>query len=216
MKETPILFKPEKIRWIFEDRASQTRRLIKMYHKKWCPWAYNEDDNSGYEWVEADPCFSGHDYRQPCRCITCPYGRKGDLLWVKEGFAELACNEIGQIVFGGPYIPPRTFVIYKADEKNPRDYLWKSPLFMPKKYARIWLELVADPIPQRIQDITEEDIGKEIPLEQSGNFKGMFKTDEGFMSPFYAFELLWESINGKDSWKKNEWVWKLEFKKIEP
>jgi len=34
-------------------------------------------------------------------------------------------------------------------------------------------------------------------------------------SPLIAFERLWQSINGEDSWNNNPWVWAVQFKQIE-
>jgi len=201
MKETGMLFKPEMIRAINEDRKTQTRRLIKPQPPEEAnSYLIGIDSLAGqFKFVDT---FNTLYAMTPF--IKCPYGRKGDLLWVKEGFVELVCNEIGQLVYGGPYIPPRTFVIYKADEKNPKDYLWKSPLFMPKKYARLWLELTADPIPQRVQEITEEDAKAE--GAEHSPIGITYRT---------CFRVIWDSINKKTPWTTNPWAWKLEFKKIE-
>uniref|UniRef100_A0A6H1ZRR2 Uncharacterized protein n=1 Tax=viral metagenome TaxID=1070528 RepID=A0A6H1ZRR2_9ZZZZ len=152
--------------------------------------------------------------------MPCPYGRKGDLLWVKEGF-----------FLYGFYNKPT----YKADFSEYQlgslkcehsstglrfgnwDFHWKSPLFMPKKYARIWLELTADPIPQRIQEITEEDadaegFGGDFPHKV---FPDIFFNDMGHLSIPECFGILFDTYNGPGTWDKNPWVWKLEFKRIE-
>jgi len=194
MKETGILFKPEMIRAILDGRKTQTRRLIKFKNPRAdCIWCYGK----GFEYIDCQNEYSGYDYRKPCRCCwsKCPHGRKGDLLYVKEGFVLNYSDDIR--------------IAYKTDWHGAiTEYAsppkWTSPLFMPKKYARIWLELVADPIPQRLRDISEEDAFAE-------GISEFFKNGLACAQ----FACLWESINGAGTWKKNPWVWKLEFKRIE-
>lgn len=36
-----------------------------------------------------------------------------------------------------------------------------------------------------------------------------------FKFPRQSFQSLWYSINGKESWAKNPWVWKISYKVIE-
>ena len=192
MKETPILFKPEMIRAILDDRKTQTRRLIKMHHR-------------------------------------CPYGRKGDLLWVKEGFGLIWL--LNGYALSGPPLPDKSDIknfvpIYKncmSDfEESLSPYFW-SPLFMFKEHARIWLELTADPIPQRLQDITEEDAiaeGVGHGFQMNAGWPDYEHIKNGICeltqdTARMSFVSLIDKINGPRSWEKNPWVWKLKFKRIE-
>ena len=71
--------------------------------------------------------------------VKCPYGQVGDLLYVKETFSTYPLH-------------------YKADgyELQDGEGQWNPSLFMPKKYARIWLEITGLRA-ERLQEITEED-----------------------------------------------------------
>lgn len=84
-------------------------------------------------------------------------------------------------------------ILYKADGHDVTK--WTSPLFMKREYSRIYLK-VTNIFMQRINDISDEDILRE----------GVNNREE--------YEKLWNSIHGDGSWKKNKWVWILEFERI--
>jgi hypothetical protein len=139
--------------------------------------------------------------------MRCKYGDPGDLLYVKEAWMK------NPLPTGWPYF-------YKADAEEhftkPEYEKWKSPMFMPKAAARLWLEVV-NVLPQRLQDITEEDAIREgIDCENPeagiyGSFKN-YKDGQYGMSPIGSFQTLWDSINGEGAWESNPWVWRVEFK----
>ena len=58
---------------------------------------------------------------------------------------------------------------------------------------------------ERVQEITETDAISEGCLDAYG-------------PDFHvgAFRKLWQSINGKGSWKRNDWVWVLSYRKVQP
>ena len=129
--------------------------------------------------------------------IKSPYGKPGDLLWVKETWADAS--------FGGPMVPEA--VCFKADysaeeiaEKRNKG-IWKPSIFLPKSAARIWL-MIEDVTIERIQDISEVDAIAEGVLQQ------IWPKDSAIME----FRNVWESINGPDSWKQNPWVWVIKFR----
>ena len=193
MKEHPILFSGAMVRAILEGRKTQTRRVIKMHHRKDCPFSYDENDDTGYEWVDAGPDFSGHDYRQPCRCINFPYGDIGDRLWVRETFNG-----------GVDGIP----VVYRATNPELNGAPWKPSIHMPRTLSRINLEVTAVRVEQ-IQDITREDVYAE------GLQRGEGWGPLGRLGSVDGFSDLWDSINAKRgySWVSNPWVWVIEFER---
>jgi hypothetical protein len=126
----------------------------------------------------------------------CPYGKIGDLLWVRETFCQDA----------------RFSTTYKADNAE-NDFIlknellckklpWKPSIFMPRSASRITLE-ITDIKVERLQDITRGDCmaeGCPFPNIQHG------------ANPITWYRDLWNSINGAGSWLSNPYVWVLEFK----
>lgn len=91
---------------------------------------------------------------------------------------------------------------------------------MPRSHSRITLEITGVRV-ERVQDISEEDAKAEGVVSKPIN-DPMFKPEAvEFQSPLgwcstakTAFEHLWGSINGPDSWAANPWVWVVSFKKL--
>lgn len=198
-KEYPIIFLTEMVKAILEDRKSQTRRVIKPQPK----WA------SLLIWkpmMKNPPAVLTDDVKQIIP--YCPYGKPGDRLWVRETWAIIDNRE-----FGG-----KRYVEYRADsgagypgewpadqaKGNPDAPKWKSPRFMFKKYARIWLE-ITDIRVERLQEISEEDAYEE----------GVITNDAVIVTTYcYWFKTLWNSLAKKNfKWKDNPWVWVISFKK---
>lgn len=144
------------------------------------------DVNMGY-WSE-EPA----DLKQPY--IKSKY-KVGDIMWVRETFAIKKPIDAEQDweSFG-----------YKSDgyELMP-DEKWKPSIFMPKEACRIFLEVKHVRV-ERLMDISEDDAIRE------GIANGAYA-----VSPVSSFRKLWQSINGKDSWDKNPWVWVYEFKRVD-
>lgn len=85
-----------------------------------------------------------------------------------------------------------------------------------KEAARIMLEITNIRV-ERLNDISETDAiaeGIDAKLCREYHFKSPVAH---ILNPaaYHAFAGLWESINGKDSWNANPWVWVIEFKRIE-
>ena len=96
------------------------------------------------------------------------------------------------------------------------DYQWggklRPSIHMPKEAARIWLK-VTDVRVERLQEITEEQIGREgVEVEYPHVLNGEEKR--------YAFSTLWNSTVKKSDldrygWNANPWVWVIEFERCE-
>lgn len=151
----------------------------------------------------------------------------GDIIWVRETFMN--CNPLN-------FDNEKCF-LYKSDFPTV-DLTWKPSIHMPKAAARIFLE-ITNVRCERLKDITEADAiaegirSKKLQASDSTSDIIDFFTDysskqEDFSianrsyfkyqnnsAAVHCFMTLWESINGKDSWKANPWVWVYEFKKIE-
>lgn len=209
-KEIPILFSTPMVQAILEGRKTMTRRIIKpephpygteiIYSGK--PW----NKGKGY-WhnrfkIKDDPVAyeiaSLHD---------CPYGKPGDLLWVRESFAPTINLPI-------PY-----WYKASADEMACMMITWKPSIHMPKAAARIWLEVTGVRV-ERLQDISVEDAISEgiepagPPYNNVKKYGWRFKdyVNNNVCLPVASFKTLWQSINGLKSWEVNPWVWVMSFR----
>jgi hypothetical protein len=80
---------------------------------------------------------------------------------------------------------------------------------MPRWASRILLEVVSVRV-ERLQDISKADAMAEGVAEWKTYLHGL----QPSMEHCYAYEDLWESINGPGSWETNPWVWVVEFKRV--
>jgi hypothetical protein len=118
----------------------------------------------------------------------------GDILWVRETWHPKRHN-----------MPTGWKYEYKATAKedgNPTDEPWKPSIFMPKDACRIFLKITKIKI-ERLQDITDSDIVK----EGAAAF--------GCCTKQLNWQILWEKINGFESWKENPWVFVYEFERTD-
>jgi len=181
MKERPILFSTPMVQAILAGHKTMTRRVAK--------------DIDG-----SDPLYETKDGEIIDTVKLCPYGVPGDRLWVRETY----------MLMFNPYKPDeKPHIHYKAD--YPRDtVVWKSSMFMPRKYSRILLEITNVRV-ERVQQITEDDAIAEGCTLMVGVTSG---GGMGLASPCYAFKKLWDKIYAKRGygWDINPWVWVIEFK----
>lgn len=189
MKETPIIMSTPMVQAILDNRKTQTRRVIKPQPEDYiCGDALGQP--IGY--LDGDPSK-----------VVKPRYQVGDKLWVRETWYEMNDGRM----------------VYKADEKPyeiTEDGLgvysyrsWKPSIHMPKKYARIWLE-ITDVRVERVQDISHIDA-----ISEGAEYMGDGKPKETPMTvPQIVFADYWDSINGKKyPWKSNPRVWVIEFKR---
>ena len=136
--------------------------------------------------------------------IKCPYP-PGTRLWVRETWQKNYWNEA---MIPNKYAykaSPETWIYFSEEEKRLKKK-WRSPRFMPKTAARLWLE-VKNVRVERIKEISNEDI-----LAEGINDLGSY----GANYDYFANEI-WDNINGKRGypWENNDWVWVYEFMRIE-
>lgn len=168
------------------------------------PWLTADGD---WQYERGRPLWvaTGADGAQ--RRHGCPYGKPGDTLYVKEGFLSLA-DAAG---YQGAVKPPRP-VAYRADEA--RDILaavavrqgakWRSPLFMPRRAARLSLRLTGVRA-ERLHDITEAGA-----LADGGWAYGACPIHK---APVASYRELWNELNAARGlpWETNCWVWVIAF-----
>jgi hypothetical protein len=127
----------------------------------------------------------------------CPYGVKGDRLWVKENHRLLNC-ECKETC----HIPGRVW--YEADQSGYEGASLerlRPSIFMPRWASRITLEILRVRV-EPLQEISGDDALAEGCANEFGD-------KEIALNDYIS---LWESINGDGSWDKNPWVWAIEFK----
>ena len=214
VKKIPILFTTEMVNAILreENPKTQTRRIVK-FPKEFDGRDIFDNYPYGYKYTQSD----GTVWRE------FPKWMKNDIIWVKETWCYAYDNNVQDGAEN------RYSVIYKASEngrlfqENCEGWRWRSPLFMPKGLCRLKL-LVTDVCIQKLHDITEADAIAEGIEKKTGTspirwFKQYNTAKNGeelyCTNPIFAYQTLWEKINGKDSWQENPYIWKINFKKIE-
>lgn len=216
MKTHPILFSTEMVQAIIQGNKTQTRRVQGLENVNDNPDRYRvlEAKNNWSE-TKLKALFEvkGSENRPlPQRLSAyCPYGKVGDVLWVRETFCFTGSREYLNSETRMPFM-------YKADIKDVetakevmQDHGWKfrPSIHMPKAACRLFLEITSIRV-ERLQDITEEDAseeGVECYYDKNGEYVVCSYKD--------SFEILWSSINGSESWNANPWVWVVEFKRVD-
>lgn len=215
----PIGFKTYLIQRIIAGEKTVTRRtkglefmndipfthgLDRMPYKKDGRWFYDlqtdVDDSQTFE-------------------LRCPYGQPGDLLWIRETFCQLNRD-----------VPHEYFYLADAlqqEDYYPPDWKWSPSIFMPRKAARILLE-IEDVRPERLMDGLTNDEAVLEGVERQGDGWRCYKTiktgrHKGEEHPFnavpmreavFSFEELWDEINGEHNFSTNPWVWRIQFKVV--
>jgi hypothetical protein len=189
--ERPILFSTPMAQAILDGRKTQTRRIIKPQGSAVCFDVAMKIDGSD-KWPR-----NLDDDERYLSYMKCPYGKIGDILW---------CRETWQKIEGDRFIYKADSIIWGGK--------WKPSIFMPKAACRIKLEIINIRV-EKLLDISEEEAKAE-GVELYNNYDG---TKGGWGAPVTfkeGYQFLWESINGKDSWNLNPWVWVISFKRIKP
>lgn len=139
---------------------------------------------------------------------SCPYGRPGELLWVRETFQTVFERRDGQRFtearVGVQY--PKRWIEYAATSSEPPPK-WRPSIFMPRKYSRIILRITAVRV-ERLLEIDNEDAASEgwPGPDEANTIRSAY--------PIAWYSHLWESINGKGSWEANPWVWVVTFERV--
>ena len=182
---------------ILEDRKTQTRRIVKPLPAGAC--------------ITMDDLAAKPEYYAACG--YCPYGTKGDLLWVKETGWEPKQPSARELREGADtwpkYVYDATEPTSKAEAEQYKAWGWKRrpSIFMREVHSRILLQVVSVRV-ERLQDITAADaIAEGVILEETEG--GKHEDD-----PISAYRRLWVSINGPGSWELNPWVWVIEFRRV--
>lgn len=208
MSEHPILFSGPMVRAILAGQKTVTRRVVKpqppddatrVAHIALMPPKMDGTCEETW-WVR-------EDHPMLARVPMCPYGVPGDLLWVRETWAEVPT------VCGG------TEVVYAADFTDGSDRAagvkYTPSIFMPRWASRLTLR-VTDVRVERVREITEDDIRAE-GLDGSHLMTDGFGVGIATFDGRAHFAELWDTLNAKrgHGWSVNPWVWVIGFERAE-
>jgi len=209
VKQRPILFSTEMVKAILARRKTMTRRIM------------------------ADPpAATGNRNEFVMNMEACPFGKVGDILWVREEHYRYGHWEpvTGVKTPTGrqkwAFIPETSeFRYYNNPPKefrkgmhnsDPQTSCWYKRLgrFMPKEACRLSLRITGRRI-ERLQDISEQDaIAEGVETLPNGNWKCYVQYADSCYTARASFDTLWEFINGSASRKANPWVWVVSFERI--
>lgn len=206
--ERPILFSGPMVRAILQGTKTQTRRIIKPQppskaHPFFIVCSSDKKDEGKWRFTRNIDHLSGTVLGP----IACPYGKPGDLLWVREAHA-LSAN---------PGLKPW----YRLDHpeacgSGPRvDIKWRPSIHMPRWASRITLEITRVRV-QKLKAISDADAREEGITDYCGKWwDGSPVVCGNWSGPTMAYQGLWQSIHGPGSWEANPWAWVVEFRRIE-
>jgi len=199
-KERPILFSGPMVWALLAGTKTQTRRVIKDQEIGKRFSHMTDDGRAHLEWLGTPSCGSGvWDVPEYSAQVASPYGKPGDRLWVRETHG-----------FGGDAYAPDTF--YRATSPDaPIQGRWLPSIHMRRIDSRILLEITEVRV-ERLQDISEADCvaeGMKPAQPDDDDTRHMY-------SPKWAYEVLWDQINGNGAWAANPWVWAVSFRVLSP
>lgn len=226
-----IVFSGEMVRAILDGRKTVTRRVVAPHphpnHTLSPCWGSSPcgtvQFGERYAWRENGPDYpdGDDDVRR------CPYGVPGDRLWLREahsialagGAAHVTTLVDGEI--RSIEIDHETYAKLEP-QKTVRLRRGRPGRFMPRWASRILLEVVSVRI-ERLQEIDPHDVLREgieilrCDCEACSRYSSMCTADQS--AAIDEWMTLWDSINGKRpgcSWDDNPWVWRVEFRRLEP
>lgn len=200
MKNTPILFSTPMVLAILDDIKSQTRREVKGPDPK--DTFIHSTNGIWYSFMPFGETKSKYIFN-----IKNPYGNAGDKLWVRETVSKHTVN--------GKYVYKASIDNLLPEEKQ--GIIWKPSIHMEAWQARIFLTICnirverlldisdLDAMAEGIKEYSKDGIVSKYWINESLSWNDMPR------SPREAYFKLWDEINGKDSHKKNPWVWVITF-----
>lgn len=219
MRERPILFSTPMVQAILAGKKTMTRRIV-----KWQPYHEGESINFNFSGISLGHYCTGVPesgyvlysrggggcWNQRTKPIHCPYGKPGDILWVREAWSKDKNNE---------YVYRANYGTTEDDSFPPSMFKWRPSIFMPREACRIKLR-ITDIRVERLQDISEDDAKAEGVSDPYD-----YQNPEYYEQPHMrgleinksAFAGLWDSLNVKRGygWDTNPWVWVIEFERVE-
>lgn len=216
MADRPIPFSAPMVRALLAGTKTQTRRVVNDRHIDAAPPA------CFFQWLREN----------------CPYGQPGDRLWVREAWRtadtldSMSPSAIADKCLDAGYRKPWAPLQWEANGAKNKDWSGFGPgngvvvspgklrpsIHMPRWASRITMEVTGVRV-ERLQDISEADAIAEgvgtppTPAEYRDACGELVLPSR--RTAREAYRVLWEAINGPESWSANPWVWVVEFKRIE-
>lgn len=223
IKERGILFSAPMVRALLNGTKTQTRRIVKGFALELL-----QPENFTPEYVALPE--NGNS----------PYGYAGERLWVRETFFAYGrwvtrysekkqrdewhfidmtaeCDRAYQYAASNPDVP-----LAKGRGGMPGWYT-RPAIHIPHAASRILLEITSVRV-ERLQEIGEADALAEGIISHVRGGWHWHKHDPsnpddwhqfGFNTAAFAYQDLWESINGAGSWDANPWVWRIAFRAVD-
>lgn len=197
VKERGMIFNDEMVRAILGGNKTQTRRIV-------------------------EEKFYGRAVAAELLAKHCPYGQPGDHIWVRETYrVHGKATDVATLVDRASVRNSWTEQTHRVPVEvcnKPVSEKWTPSIHMPRWASRILLEITNVRV-ERLNDISECDARDE-GVQPAGSLlpdhPGTFLTPKGdFAMAKVAFQRLWESIYGEESWNANPWVWVIEFERIQ-
>jgi hypothetical protein len=153
--------------------------------------------------------------------IKCPYGGLGSTLWVREnwyvsrGYDGRKPSELetgGHILAGFPA---------DGGEKPGWGGRTRASIHMPRHLSRISLVLTGLAC-ERVKDLPEYNAKLEGVVPgmftdlEDGKWQWIESADNELGTYYDGFKKTWIDINGRESWDRNPWVWRLYLKLLTP
>jgi hypothetical protein len=213
-KAKPILFSGPMVQAILEGRKTMTRRTMKPQPELQSNGLWHVFNRHG------GTAGVASDAVGVCAVDYLPIF-EGDRLWVREGLKRGANGEVIYAADGTVY--------------PDAEWVWKNSavpsIHCPRGLSRITLEVTGVKV-ERLQDISEADAKAEgifykPPTADDLAWYASHCEEEGLdpsvpmdgvwhsgaqgdnmwgPTPKFAFRQLWQSLNGPDSWARNDWV----------
>lgn len=226
--ERPILFSAPMVRAILDGRKTVTRRVVTVGDTI-------EERDDGTQWPYFTTWTHGDDGSP---WASCPYGAPGDRLWVRETWRYHGWTEDGAPWIKYAADDSTRLVERIPDEWSDRladiwadlsddanmaidgraaDRKWRPSIFLPRWASRVTLAVTAVRV-ERLQEIDELDALNE--GVQGRAVDGVLDGKPGRYvvgSARDEFAELWDGINAaRAPWASNPWVWRVEFRVVQP
>lgn len=216
-KERPILFNSAMVRAILSGQKTVTRRPIKGNQVP----SRSKSDSPEHQWiavVQDHPRWGFAAFgatEQECAAELamyggCPYGQRGDRLWVREAWvADAQVNAVAprDLSQGEPILYPADGAARQTGCAMIVPGKVRPSIHMPRWACRILLE-ITDVRVERLQEITPSQCIAE------GAWRIEEKEQGRGHEAVAAFQDLWQSTGG--DWDANPWVWVVEFRRVQP